>query len=71
MPNKNAAKATAVARLVECEKKERAGENVGDFYRTKVQPAVNAAMQAGCPLGEIHAEADRTYGRWLIDNAGK
>lgn len=50
---------------------ERAGQNVQSFYKNTVQPAVNAAMQAGCPLGDIDAEAERTYALWLYANAGK
>lgn len=71
MPNKNAAKATAVSRLVEMSKMERRGDNVTSYYQNTVQPAVKAATGAGCTLTEVHAEADRIYGQWLIDNAGK
>jgi protein subunit release factor B len=71
MANKNAAKATAVARLVEMSKMDRAGQNTSSYYRGTVQPAVTAATAVGCNLTEIHAEADRTYGQWLIDNAGR
>ncbi|MBZ6102723.1 hypothetical protein [Streptomyces olivaceus] len=61
----------AVAALVDLNKKERAGERTGDFYRGTVQPAVEAAVAAGSDRTGIHADADRAYGRWLIDNAGR
>lgn len=71
MANKNTAKAAAVTRLVEMSRMERAGQNTGSYYRNTVQPAVEAAVAAGCTITEVHAEADRQYGRWLIANAGR
>jgi len=71
MASKNALKATAVDRLVQMSKMERAGQNVSGYYRDTVQPAVQAAVAAGNNLTEIHTAADRTYGQWLIENAGR
>jgi hypothetical protein len=71
MANKNTLKAAAVGYLVKMSKMDRAGENISSYYRNTVQPAVQAATAAGCTLTEVHAEADRTYGRWLIANAGR
>ncbi|MER6350632.1 hypothetical protein ABT186_01950 [Streptomyces sp. NPDC001634] len=71
MPNRNQLRETAINLLVESDKKERAGEAVGDHYRTQVQPAVDAALAAGCSCSDIHSEATRRFGQWLIDNAGR
>ncbi|MCM8552292.1 hypothetical protein [Streptomyces sp. STCH 565 A] len=71
MPDKQQLKDRAVAALVDLNRRERAGERTGDFYRGTVQPAVEAAVAAGCDRTVIHADADRAYGRWLIANAGR
>lgn len=69
MPNRDQLREAAINALVEDEKRERAG--AASQYSTKVQPAINAALAAGCGGNDIYAEADRRYGRWLIDNAGR
>ncbi|MGW6218405.1 hypothetical protein ACWF8U_00855 [Streptomyces olivaceus] len=71
MASKQQLESAAVAALVDLNRRERAGERTGDFYRGTVQPAVEAAVAAGCDRTGIHADADRAYGRWLIDNAGR
>lgn len=71
MANRSSLRGTAVRLLVELSKKERAGETTTRFYLDTVQPAVEAAVAAGCTITEVHAEADRQYGRWLIANAGR
>jgi hypothetical protein len=59
----------AVDALVASARRERAGQDVTDHYRTDVQPALNAAHAAGYTDADIHAAADRRYGLWLIDNS--
>jgi hypothetical protein len=61
---------TAINLLVECSKLDRAGRDSSSFYRQRVQPALAAAAKAGQAAG-VFAEADRRYGQWLIDNAGR
>ena len=53
------------------EKMRRAGAPTDEFLTKTVMPATNRAVAAGVDFGDIQAEADRTYGQWLIDNAGK
>ncbi|GHJ04790.1 hypothetical protein TPA0906_66550 [Streptomyces olivaceus] len=71
MASKQQLESAAVAALVDLNRRERAGERTGDFYRGTVQPAVETAVAAGCDRASIHADADRAYGRWLIANAGR
>ncbi|MGW0920111.1 hypothetical protein ACWD3J_13975 [Streptomyces sp. NPDC002755] len=74
MPNRDQLLETAIDRLLECSLKERAGERgpqFAAFYKQQVEPAVAAAGAAGWTDRQIHGEADRRYGQWLIDNADK
>ncbi|MFE6829107.1 hypothetical protein [Streptomyces sp. NPDC057690] len=41
------------------------------FLQHPVQPAVNTPTAVGWTDRQIHVDADRRYGQWLIDNAGK
>lgn len=59
----------AVVSLVDSMRRERAGQDTDSHYRQVVQPALNAARAAGYSGADIHGEADRQYGQWLIDNS--
>lgn len=61
----------AVHLLVDSQKLQRAGCATRMHDLLHVQPALDHAAKVGWDRGEIHAEADREYGQWLIDNAGK
>lgn len=61
----------AVHLLVDNCRLGRAGDGTRMHYLLHVQPALEHAAKAGWDCGEIHADADREYGQWLIDNAGK
>lgn len=61
----------AVNLHVQLQQKRRAGDPTDTFLIDTVLPATNAAVDAGADYDAIHAAADRTYGQWLIDNAGK
>ncbi|AWT42575.1 MULTISPECIES: hypothetical protein [Streptomyces] len=61
---------TAINLLVECSKLDRAGRDSSSFYTQRVQPALQAAAATGRNV-DLFAEADRRYGKWLIDNAGR
>lgn len=64
---------TAITRVVDYNKADRAGDidPAGNVFNTVVQPAVDAAHAAGWGSRDLFGEADRRYGQWLIDNAGK
>ncbi|MFF7308154.1 hypothetical protein [Streptomyces sp. NPDC008137] len=62
---------TAVNLRVEYDKKLRAGDETNSFLLDQVLPAVEAAERDGCNKEDIHDEADRRYGQWLIDGAGR
>ena len=62
---------TAVNLRVDYDKKLRAGDETNSFLLDQVLPAVDAAINAGSSKQDIHNEADRRYGQWLIDNAGR
>ena len=57
--------------VVDNQKLQRAGSATRMHYLLHVQPALDHAAKVGWDRGDIHAEADREYGQWLIDNAGK
>lgn len=61
----------AVHLLVDNYRLERAGDATRLHYLLHVQPAVDHAVKVGWDRGDIHADADRAHGQWLIDNAGK
>lgn len=62
---------TAVALNVEYEMRRRAGSPTDDFLTKTVVPATKRAVAAGADFDTIQADADREFGQWLIDNAGK
>lgn len=61
----------AVHLLVDNQKLQRAGAGTRMHDLLHVQPALDHAAKVGWDRGDIHADADREYGQWLIDNAGK
>lgn len=61
----------AIHLLVDNYKLERAGAGTRMHLLLHVQPALDHATKVGWDRGDIHADADREYGQWLIDNAGK
>lgn len=61
----------AVHLLAENQRFQRAGRGTRMHYLLHVQPAIDHAAKAGWDRGDIHADADRQYGQWLIDNAGR
>lgn len=61
----------AIHLLVDNQKLQRAGVGTRMHYLLHVQTAIDHATKAGWDRGDIHAAADREYGQWLIDNAGK
>jgi hypothetical protein len=60
----------AVHLLADNARLQRAGRGTRMHYLLHVQPAIHHAIKVGWDRGDIHIEADRTYGQWLIDNAG-
>ncbi|MET7687997.1 hypothetical protein ABZT06_08450 [Streptomyces sp. NPDC005483] len=61
----------AVHLLADNQRLQRAGRGIRMHYLLHVQPAIEHAVTVGWDRGDIHADADRTYGQWLIDNAGR
>lgn len=61
----------AIHLLIDNQKLQRAGVGTRMHLLLHVQPAIDHAVKAGWDRDDIHAEADRDYGQWLIDNAGK
>jgi hypothetical protein len=61
----------AVHLLVDNARLQRAGRGTRMHYLLHVQPAIDHATKVGWDRGDIHTDADRTYGQWLIDNAGQ
>lgn len=61
----------AVHLLVDSQKLQRAGAATRMHLLLHVQTALDHAAKVGWDRGDIHAAADREYGQWLIDNAGK
>ena len=57
--------------LVDHQKLQRAGDSTRMHLLLHVQVAIDHAAKAGWDRGDIYADADREYGQWLIDNAGK
>ena len=60
----------AVHLLVDNQRLQRGGSGTRMHLLLHVQPALDHAAKAGWDRGDMHAEADRQYGQWLIDNAG-
>lgn len=61
----------AIHLLIDNQRLQCAGAATRMHLLLHVQPALDHAAKAGWDRGEIHADADREYGQWLIDNAGK
>ncbi|WP_406122982.1 hypothetical protein OHQ89_12475 [Streptomyces canus] len=61
----------AIHLLADNQRLKRAGRGHRMHYLLHVQPAIDHAIKVGWKRGDIHAAADREYGQWLIDNAGK
>lgn len=61
----------AVHLLVDNQKLQRAGCATRMHLLLHVLPAIDHAVAAGWDHEEIHADADRDYGQWLIDGAGQ
>ena len=61
----------AIHLLADNQRLQRAGVGHRMHYLLHVQPAIDHAIKVGWDRGDIHAAADREYGQWLIDNAGK
>lgn len=61
----------AIHLLVDNQKLQRAGDGHRMHLLLHVLAAVDHAAKVGWDRGDIHADADREYGQWLIDNAGK
>lgn len=70
MANADQARENAIRVLIASQKADRAGRATDPVHR-QVVPALDQAKAAGCNLRSIHADADRRYGQWLIDNAGR
>ncbi|MFH8531530.1 hypothetical protein ACH4GE_24305 [Streptomyces tendae] len=70
MPNADQAREAAIQAIIASQKADRAGRTTDPVHR-QVVPALDQAKAAGCNLRSIHAEADRRYGQWLINNAGR
>jgi hypothetical protein len=68
--NQQDAREAAIEALIASDQASRAGRHTDPAHQ-RVQSALDAAQAAGCNLGNIHAEADRRFGQWLIDNAGR
>lgn len=64
-------RALAIHLLVDNQKLQRAGCGARMHDLLHVQPALDHAVKVGWDRDDIHSEADREYGQWLIDNAGK
>lgn len=61
----------AIHLLVDNQRLQRAGAATRMHDLLHVQPALDHAVKVGWDRGDLFAEADREYGQWLIDNAGK
>lgn len=61
----------AIHLLVDNQRLQRVGARTRMHLLLHVEPAIDHAAKAGWDRGDIHADADRTYGQWLIENAGK
>lgn len=64
-------RALAIHLLIDNQKMQRAGDPTRMHLLLHVLPAVDRAVEVGWDHAEIHAAADREFGQWLIDNAGK
>ena len=61
----------AIHLLVDHQKLQRGGEPTRMHLLLHVHPAIDHAVKVGWDRGEIHREADREYGQWLIDEADR
>jgi hypothetical protein len=61
----------AVHLLVDNYRLQHGGDPTRMHHLLHVQPALQHAHEAGWNTSDIHADADREYGQWLIDQAGK
>lgn len=61
----------AVHLLVDNQRLQRAGCATRMHQLLHVHPAIDHAVKAGWDRDDIHADADREYGQWLIDNANR
>jgi hypothetical protein len=61
----------AIHLLVDNQRLQRAGAGYRMHYLLHVQSAIDHAIKVGWDRGDIHTQADRQYGQWLIDNAGR
>lgn len=61
----------AIRMLVDNQKMQRASDPTRMHLLLHVLPAVDRAVEAGWDHAEIHADADRQFGQWLIDIAGR
>jgi hypothetical protein len=61
----------AVHMLIDNHRLQRAGSGTRMHLLLHVRTAIDHAVDAGWDRGAIHIEADRTWGQWLIDNAGQ
>lgn len=60
----------AIDLLVQAAIADRAGAHRSPIH-ARAEAGVTAARDAGFKQQDIHTEADRRYGRWLIDHAGQ
>ncbi|CAL9648889.1 hypothetical protein [Streptomyces sp. NPDC003781] len=70
MSNAAQAREAAIQAIIASQKADRAGRTNDPAHR-KVVPAIDKAKAAGCNMHELSAEADRRYGQWLVNNAGR
>ncbi|MFF9118293.1 hypothetical protein ACF09Y_22285 [Streptomyces massasporeus] len=61
----------AVHLLVDNQRLQRAGCATRMHLLLHVHPALDHAVKVGWDRDDMHAAADREYGQWLIDNAGR
>jgi hypothetical protein len=61
----------ATRMLIDNHRLQRAGSGTRMHLLLHVRTAIDHAADAGWDRGNIHIEADRTWGQWLIDNAGQ
>jgi hypothetical protein len=64
-------RALAIHLLVDHYRMQRAGEGTRMHLLLHVTPALDHAAKVGWDRDELHAAADREYGQWLIDQAGR
>jgi len=64
-------RALAIKFIVDHQKMQRAGDTNRMYFLLHLLPAIEHAVAAGWDRQEIHADGDRAYAQWLIDNAGR